>query len=176
MDRLWPERRLLGTSSLVGIDGWSSQSAILQAGTKSVVTVSGGKVTQSTWAWYEWYPAFEIAYSNFQVQPGDTVEVVVCSFSPTTGYAGIVNVGANTSTSVSLSAPAPTAVLRGQNAERILENDSIGGAEAPFSDYGAIFFYDCNAGTSTGGLAKPYWIHVGRHDTGRDNVVDCHSD
>jgi hypothetical protein len=61
-----------------------------------------------------------------------------------------VNVGANTSTSVNLSAPTPTAVLRGQNTEWILEDDSIGGAEAPFSDYGAIFFYDCNAGTSNG--------------------------
>jgi Peptidase A4 family len=131
----------------VGIDGWSAQTAILQAGTKSVVTVKSGKVQQSTWAWYEWWPAYEIAYSNFQVQPGDTVEVLVCSFSPTTGYAGITNVGANTSTSVNLSAPMPTAVLKGENAEWILEDDSIGGAEAPFADYGAIFFYDCNAST-----------------------------
>ena len=132
----------------VGIDGWTSQSAILQAGTKSVVTVTGGKVSQSTWAWYEWYPAFEIAYTNFTVQPGDTVEVLVCSFSATTGYAAITNVGANTSTSVNLSAPNAAAVLTGTNAEWILEDDSVGGAEAPFSDYGAIFFYDCNAGTT----------------------------
>lgn len=132
----------------VGIDGWSSQSAILQAGTKTVVTVTGGKVQQSTWAWYEWFPAAEIAYNNFQVQPGDTVEVVVCAFTPTTGFAAITNVGANISTSVQLTAPRPTDVLKGLNAEWILEDDSaVGGGEKPFSDYGAIFFYDCNSGT-----------------------------
>jgi hypothetical protein len=135
----------------VGIDGWSSQTAILQAGTKSVVTVTGGKVQQSTWAWYEWFPAAEIQYSNFQVQPGDTVEVLVCSFSPTTGYAAITNVGANISTSVNLTAPTATDVLTGENAEWILEDDSIlGGGEEPFSDYGSIFFYDCAAGTTKG--------------------------
>jgi len=107
----------------------------------SAVTATGGKVQHSAWAWCEWYPASEIAFSNFQVQPGDTVEALVRSFSPTTGYAGITNVGANTATSVNLSAPTPSAVLAGQNAEWILEDDSA-------ADYGgAIFFYDCNAGT-----------------------------
>jgi hypothetical protein len=56
-------------------------------------------------------------------------------------------VGVNISTSISLSASRPSDVLTGQNAKWILKDDSIGDAEAPFSDYGAIFFYDCNAGT-----------------------------
>ena len=133
--------------SWVGIDGWSAQQSILQAGTKSVVTVSGGKVTHTSWAWFEWYPAYEIQFSNFQVSAGDTVHVTVCSLSsPSTGVAIVNNISANTGTSTNVSAPTPASALAGQNAEWILEDDSIGSSLAPFSDYGAEFFYDCLAG------------------------------
>ncbi|PMD38638.1 concanavalin A-like lectin/glucanase [Hyaloscypha variabilis F] len=131
----------------VGIDGWSAQHSILQAGTKSVVTVTGGTVTHQCWAWFEWYPAFEMVFSGFPVLAGDTVEVLVCATTPTTGYASVHNTTANLYTSTAVDAPNAAAALQGQNAEWILEDDTIGSSEAPFSDYGAVFFYDCLAAT-----------------------------
>jgi len=133
----------------VGIDGWSAQNAILQAGTKSVVTVTGGTITQECWAWFEWYPAFEMPFGGFPVKAGDTVEVLVCAPTPTTGAVFVHNTVANLYTSTSIDAPNAAAALQGQNAEWILEDDSINGSLAPFSDYGATFFYDCLGGSAT---------------------------
>jgi len=136
--------------SWVGIDGYTAQQSILQAGTKSVVTVTKGAVTHTSWAWFEWFPAFEIQFSNFQVSPGDTVHFLVCAPTPTTGSVFVTNVSSNLATSTSINAPTPASALAGQNAEWILEDDSIGGSPAPFSDYGSEFFYDCMASTGQG--------------------------
>ena len=131
----------------VGIDGYTAQQSILQAGTKSVVTVKNGNVTHTSWAWFEWFPAYEIQFSNFQVSPGDTVHVMVCSLSsPSQGIAIVNNISSNKGTSTNVSAPTPASALVGKNAEWIVEDDTLGSSLAPFSDYGAEFFYDCLAG------------------------------
>ncbi|MCJ1484780.1 hypothetical protein MMC06_004953 [Schaereria dolodes] len=137
------------TVSWVGIDGWSPpQQSILQAGTKSIVSVSNGTVTHTSFAWFEWFPAFEIQFSNFIVNPGDTVHVMVCAPTSTTGVASVMNISANTATTTPIDAPSAATALLGQNAEWILEDDSSGGSLTPFADYGATFFFDCLAAAS----------------------------
>ena len=133
--------------SWIGIDGYTAQQSILQAGTKSVVTVTNGTVTHSSWAWFEWYPLFETQFSNFQVSPGDTVHFLLCSTSPTQGVVIVNNISSNKGTSINISAPSAATALAGKNVEWILEDDTLGSSPAPFSDYGAEFFYDCLGGT-----------------------------
>src|SRR5207248_226579 len=64
--------------SWVGIDG-SGSGDVLQGGTGSQCTVSGGKIiSQSAFGWYEWYPYSWVTFSDFPVHPGDTVNCLVC--------------------------------------------------------------------------------------------------
>jgi hypothetical protein len=131
-------------SNWIGIDGWNSGD-VLQAGTDSECTVSGGTiVSQSASAWFEWYPAFSVAFSNFTVLPGDTIWGYVYAESSTVGFAFLMNVGAGTYTSITFDAPAGTS-LQGNSAEWIVEDPSTGTAEYMFPNFGATFFYDCYA-------------------------------
>jgi len=144
--------------SWVGIDGWGSGD-VLQAGTGTQCVVSLGKITsQSAFAWYEWYPFSWVTFDSFAVQPGDTVNCLVCcpdGAGGTTGWAFLHNTSTGQYTNVAIVAPPATATtpattLVGNCAEWIMEDPSVGGAPAPFPDYGAEFFYDCAAGTATG--------------------------
>jgi hypothetical protein len=64
----------------VGLDGWNGSNDVLQAGTNSVVTVSGGVVTsRSSYAWIEWYGNPWQVESTFPVSPGDAILCTVCT-------------------------------------------------------------------------------------------------
>ena len=64
----------------------------------------------------------------------------------TTGYVLLGNTSTGQYVSAQPNAP-PGTKLVGNCAEWIMEDPSVGGSEAPFPDYGAEFFYDCQAGT-----------------------------
>ena len=51
---------------------------LIQMGTSSRAIVTNGQVTQSAYACFEWFPAFEIPI-DFVVQPGDLIHVLVCA-------------------------------------------------------------------------------------------------
>ncbi|KAE9366601.1 concanavalin A-like lectin/glucanase [Stipitochalara longipes BDJ] len=136
--------------SWVGIDGWGSPD-VLQGGTGSECIVSGGKIqSQSAFGWFEWYPYSWTNFSDFSVKPGDSVNCLVCAPGGAGSTTGSVLLG-NTSTgqyvSAQLTAPSGTKLV-GNCAEWIMEDPSLGGSEAPFPDYAAEFFYDCQAGTA----------------------------
>jgi Peptidase A4 family len=134
----------------VGIDGWGNGD-VLQAGTGQEVVVSGGKVTsQNAFAWHEWYPALWVVFSNFEVNPGDTIACLVCAVSNTQGSVVMTNRATGKYTSIGIPAPNSTTKLQGSCAEWIMEDPSMAsGPEFPMPDYGVCFFYDCLAGTKT---------------------------
>ena len=67
----------------VGIDGWygPENTELIQMGTSSRAVVTNGQVTQSAYAWFEWYPAYESPI-DFSVKPGDLIHVLVCGGAP----------------------------------------------------------------------------------------------
>jgi Peptidase A4 family len=129
------------SSAWVGIDGWGSPD-VLQAGTESSF-INGGK---SVYAWWEWYPNYEIAIANFPVSPGDEMVCLICATSTTT--AGVYLTNSNTDQHVSFSITAPgTTTLVGNCAEWIVETPSVGGQPTTLPDYGMVFFDETLAGT-----------------------------
>ncbi|MCJ1413168.1 hypothetical protein MMC19_007272 [Ptychographa xylographoides] len=81
----------------IGLDGYGTPG-VLQCGTTSVCTVSGGNITsQSAYAWYEWFPALPITV-GIAVKPGDLMQCVVCGSGPTSGSFVISNVSSGFST------------------------------------------------------------------------------
>jgi Peptidase A4 family len=126
----------------VGIDG-DGTGDVLQAGTDSYCTVSGGNTTsQLAFPWYEWFPAYPLEISNFTVHPGDTIWGYVYAESTTVGYTYLMNVNAGTYTSITFPAPSGTS-LQGNSAEWILENPGL--PEALFPKFGSSAFFDCYA-------------------------------
>jgi hypothetical protein len=129
----------------IGIDGYGT-AGVLQTGVTCQVTVSGGQITsQSAAPWFEWYPAYEVGFSNFSVKPGDLVHCVVCGGTgSTSGYCAISNLSSGISTSTTIPSPQNGIVIQGVTAEWIAEDptEEPSGTPWPFPDYGATFFYD----------------------------------
>jgi hypothetical protein len=128
----------------VGIDGWGN-GEVVQTGTDSYVTDSGGKITsQGAFPWYEWYPAYAIEINNFAVHPGDTIWGYIDVESATEAYAFLYNIGAGTYTSTTFPAPKGTSLIGG-SAEWIVENPDINNVETLFPDFGSTVFFDTYA-------------------------------
>ncbi len=132
------------------VDGWGSAD-VLQGGTGSECIVSGGNITsQTAFGWFEWYPYSWVTFTSFSVKPGDSVNCLVCApagAGATTGYVMLSNTSTGQYVSAQPTAP-PGTKLVANCAEWILEDPSLGGSEAAFPDYGAEFFWDCQAGTA----------------------------
>jgi hypothetical protein len=78
------------------------------------------------------------------------VHCLVCApdgAGATKGYVFLSNTSTGQYVSAQPTAPGTTKLV-GNCAEWIMEDPSLGGSEAPFPDYGAEFFYDCQAGTA----------------------------
>ena len=58
----------------VGIDGFTN-GQVLQAG--MAATVTGNNINY--WPWFEWYPNPPLQITNFPIQPGDYITVLVCA-------------------------------------------------------------------------------------------------
>ncbi|KUL83680.1 hypothetical protein ZTR_07507 [Talaromyces verruculosus] len=135
-------------SAWVGIDGDTYTAAILQTGVDFGISTSG-QVTYD--AWYEWYPDYAYDFSGIDIGTGDDIKVTVTSTSNKAGSAVIENLSNGQSVTQSLTAPASTATLGGQNAEWIVEDFESNGAQVPFADFGKVSFTHAAAGTANGG-------------------------
>jgi hypothetical protein len=128
----------------VGIDGWGN-GEVVQTGTDSYVSESGGKITsQGVYAWFEWFPAYAIAFTNFVVHPGDTIWGYIDVESTTEAYAFLYNENARTYVSTTFSAPSKTNFI-GATAEWIVENPDVNNVETLFPDFGSTVFYNTYA-------------------------------
>lgn len=135
-------------SAWVGIDGDTYTKAILQTGVDFGISTSG-QVSYD--AWYEWYPDYAYDFSGIDIGTGDDIKITVTSTSNKAGSAVIENLSNGQSVTQSVTAPASTATLGGQNAEWIVEDFESNGGQVPFADFGKVAFTNAAAGTAAGG-------------------------
>jgi hypothetical protein len=136
----------------VGLDGRNGTLDVLQAGTNSVVTVSGGQVTsKSYYAWIEWFGNPWTPESDFPVNAGETILCTVCApFENKHGVAMFTNETTGLAMPYGIDAPA-NVTLSGNVAEWIVEDPGQNlpppGALFPFPNYGLTTFRNCSAGS-----------------------------
>lgn len=134
----------------VGIDGDTYGKAILQAGIDFTATRgSGGQVSQSYDAWYEWYPAVSHDFSGISMKEGDTIQVTCTSTSSSAGSCQVENLSNQQKVSKTLSAPSASATLGGKNAEWIVEDFEQGSSLVPLAKFADVTF--TNAQATAGG-------------------------
>ncbi|GAB1207334.1 hypothetical protein APSETT445_006049 [Aspergillus pseudonomiae] len=124
----------------VGIDGDTYPGAILQAGVDFY-----SDPNQQNHAWFEWYPAYATNFPNIDVNEGDTIVSTVRSTSPSEGIAIIENKSTGQKVSQTVTAPAPTATLVGQNAEWIVEDFQSGDSMVVMANFGEVKFSGAQA-------------------------------
>jgi hypothetical protein len=124
---------------------------VCQAGVECDVYQSGGSITRQIYAWWEWYPNFEVQITNLAVSPGDMVTMLICTSGPnaTTASVYFSNRTTGASTSFSFNAPSGTH-LAGNSAEWIVEAPTVGGAQSAIADFGEVFFSVCEAFLTNG--------------------------
>lgn len=150
----------------VGIDGTQGTNDVLQAGTLSRVTVSGGVIAGTTYyVWTEWFGSPWIVQS-LAVSPGDLILCTVCSpFVSTHGTAMFTNLTTNESVNYGIDAPAGT-TLSGNVAEWITEDPTqSSGSLFPFPNFGQTHFTHCTAGSKT--------VELDLFDSKLINLVDA---
>lgn len=137
----------------VGIDGDGGAGAndVMQAGTGVDVDASGGVITVTPYAWYEWYYSVTnngfIRLNNLTVTPGDVISISVCALTGNDhGAATIGNVTRAEYVTQAITRPSSALTLSGSTAEWILEREGLGNTYATLANYGAIQFWDCTAG------------------------------
>jgi hypothetical protein len=122
----------------LGGDELEGGSQVLQAGIGAGIT---GK-TITYWAWTEWVPGAYSTITNFDVQPGDVVSVLVCAPQADHGFVSMLNHRTNFATSVGVSDPLGKTPYDGSSVEWIVEAPST---EMP--NFGSVTFTHLNAGT-----------------------------
>lgn len=159
-------------SAWVGIDGDTSDKAILQTGVDS--TVENNKTTHH--AWYEWYPDYAHDF-NMEVNAGDTIVAMVRASSPSDGVAILENKSNGQSATQTLSAPKPTATLAGQNAEWIVEDFEMNGDMVALVDFGTVSFTgaEAEAGGSSYGVSNSTRMELVQDGKTHSNV-EIHDD
>jgi len=113
------------------------------------VTQSGGDISYSYDAWYEWYPDYAYDFSGITINAGDTISVSLTTSDSTDGY---VVLSSSNGQSVSQSISSSSA-LAGQNAEWIVEDFEEGGSQVSLADWGTVTFTDI-AATGSGGTTE----------------------
>jgi hypothetical protein len=131
-------------SEWIGIDGWGSGD-VLQAGTETEILDLGIFTSRQVYVWWEWFPAGEVAITNFGVAAGDVMYCLICVNSSTTATVYLTNQSSGVSTSFSITAPKGTS-LTGNSAEWIVERPTINGSVAQLSDTAAVYFDEGIAG------------------------------
>ena len=133
----------------VGIDGDTYGSAILQAGIDVSFNADG---TQSYDAWYEWFPNAAVFFpgDEFPITAGNVITISIASSDASTGAVVLVNESTGQLVTQHVSAPNPSSILAGQNAEWIVEDYESGGSLVSFANLGAVLFSNCIAGDSNG--------------------------
>jgi hypothetical protein len=129
------------SSAWLGLDGDGSGD-VMQAGTEMD---SDG----SCYAWWEWYPNYEIQIANFPVAYGDSISLLLCNTGASTAWMSIGNLTSKHYTSFSFSAPSGTTLV-GNCAEAVIERPTVGGSLATLPRYGLIEFNDVTAYSQKG--------------------------
>jgi hypothetical protein len=131
----------------VGLDGWYGTEDVLQAGTTSELTVTGGKVTSTTYyPWIEWFGNLWKP-EPFAVNPGDAILCNVCApFGNEHGTAIFVNQTTGFAVPYGIDPPDKTK-LSGNVAEWIVEDPELNKILFPFPNYGLVTFQHCGAGS-----------------------------
>ena len=78
---------------------------VLQAGTETEIIDVGIFSFTQVYAWWEWFPAGEVAITNLRVSPGDVMYCLICVNSTTTATVYISNQSSLVTTSFSITAP-----------------------------------------------------------------------
>lgn len=120
----------------VGIDGFTN-GQVLQAGTAATVTGN----TTANWVWTEWYPLPPIQVTNFPINPGDYITVLVCAPQPDHGFCSMLNKTTNQATSIGITNPNGV-TSAGASAEWIVE-----GVSSILPVFSTVVFQNCSAGT-----------------------------
>jgi len=120
----------------VGIDGYGNNQ-VLQAGTAATVT---GNNTVN-WVWTEWFPLPPIQVTNFPINPGDYITVLVCAPQPNHGFCSMLNKTTNYATSIGITPPNNVTSI-GATAEWIVE-----GISSILPVFSTVVFQNCSAGT-----------------------------
>ncbi|OOF92956.1 hypothetical protein ASPCADRAFT_508770 [Aspergillus carbonarius ITEM 5010] len=136
-------------SAWVGIDGDTYSAAILQTGIDFYV--DNGQTYND--AWFEWYPDYAYDF-NLEVNTGDTIVAKVQALSPSQGVATIENLSTGKKATQTITAPAATATLGGQNADWIVEDFQAGDSMVSLADFSEVSFWGAQAegGGSTWGV------------------------
>ncbi len=120
----------------VGIDGYNN-GQVLQAGTAATVTGS----STVNWVWTEWYTLPPIQVTNFPINPGDYITVLVCAPQPDHGFCSMLNKTSNVATSIGITPPNNVTSI-GASAEWIVE-----GISSILPVFSTVVFQNCSAGT-----------------------------
>jgi len=141
----------------IGLDGdtqLQDGAQVFQAGVFIDVNRNGSSIQATFEAFWEWFPDPAVTITNFAVNPGDMITMVLCSTQgagSTEGTVFFANRTTGIGTSVALTAPQNVA-LRGGTAEWIVETLMSNGAQIELADYGEVFFSECEAVTTSGNI------------------------
>lgn len=128
----------------VGIDGLNGVGdQILQAGIAATVESGFFSNDVTWWAWTEWYHNDAVTVSNFPVQPGDSLSVLVCAPQPDQGYITMMNHSQGFGTAVNVKPPKGVTSL-GASVEWVAEQVSD---DLPY--FYAMRFNECYASTQS---------------------------
>jgi Peptidase A4 family len=120
----------------VGLDGYTN-GQVLQAG--FAATITGTSVYY--WAWTEWYPLGAVAVTNFALEAGDAITVVVSAPQPDQGSVYLSNERTGQATRIGITPPSGVTSI-GASAEWIVE-----GISADLPNFFECTFCDTVAGT-----------------------------
>jgi hypothetical protein len=120
----------------VGLDGYTNDQ-VLQAG--FAATITGTSVYY--WAWTEWYPLGAVAVTNFALEAGDAITVVVSAPEPDQGSVYLSNERTGQATRIGITPPSGVTSI-GASAEWIVE-----GISADLPNFFECTFCDTVAGT-----------------------------
>ncbi|KAH8660590.1 peptidase A4 family-domain-containing protein [Xylariales sp. PMI_506] len=125
----------------VGLDGYNSESDILQTGID--IYFLGDELAFD--AWYEWYPDYAYDFTGITISAGDTISATITATSTTSAVAVIAN--ESTGKSVSHIFSGELYPLKELNAEWIAEE--LGTSLASFGEF-SVTFTDASATSSKG--------------------------
>jgi hypothetical protein len=126
------------SSAWMGIDGWGAND-VLQTGTSQDILMQNGNAKKNVYAWWEWYPNYEIKINNLLVTTGDHMTCLIFVLNSRQATIYLTNRSKNIHTSFQVTSPSKT-MLKGTCAEWISETPAIGYNQSLPADHSATFF------------------------------------
>ncbi|KIP01872.1 hypothetical protein PHLGIDRAFT_79961 [Phlebiopsis gigantea 11061_1 CR5-6] len=135
----------------VGIDGDTCQTAIFQTGID--LYVNEGTVTYD--AWSEWWPYNAELFSGITINAGDSITLTVLSWYESDNQHATAIITNNANGQVVEVQYSGFPALCEQDAEWIVEDFQLDGAQVPFANFGTITFTSALAYTYYGAVSWP---------------------